>query len=40
MADDITNYVFKTKVYPFMQMPQDNSNNANNDIQRVNDIKQ
>jgi hypothetical protein len=40
MADDITNYVFKAKVYPFMQMPQDNSNNANNDIQGVNDIKQ
>jgi hypothetical protein len=40
MADDIANYVFKSKVFPFMQMPQDNSNNANNDVQKINDIKQ
>ncbi len=32
MADDITNIVLKTKVYPFIQMPQDNTNDANNNL--------
>lgn len=32
MASDITNIVLKTKVMPFMQMPQDNTNDASNDI--------
>lgn len=36
MANDITNIVLKTKVYPFLQLPQDNTNNANNDIRQVN----
>lgn len=30
MANDITNIVLKTKIYPFIQMPQDNTNDANN----------
>jgi hypothetical protein len=29
MANEITNIVIKTKVYPFIQMPQDTTNNAN-----------
>ena len=33
MANDITNIVLKTKVYPFIQMPQDNTNDANNNLQ-------
>jgi hypothetical protein len=31
MANDITNYVVRSKVLPFMQFPQDNTNNASND---------
>ena len=30
MANDITNIVLKTKVYPFLQLPADNTNDANN----------
>ena len=30
MANEITNIVMKTKVYPFLQLPQDNTNDANN----------
>ena len=30
MANDITNIVLKTKVYPYLQLPQDNTNDANN----------
>lgn len=30
MATDITDIVLKTKVYPFLQLPQDNTNDANN----------
>jgi hypothetical protein len=30
MANDITNIVIKTKAFPFIQMPQDNTNDANN----------
>jgi len=40
MANDITNIVFKTKVYPFIQMPQDNTNDASNSLQGLNSIKQ
>jgi hypothetical protein len=36
MASDITNIVLKTKVYPFLQLPQDNTNNANNNVNPVN----
>lgn len=32
MASDITNIILKTKVLPYMQMPQDNTNDANNDL--------
>ncbi len=31
MASEITNIVVKTKVFPFLQMPQDNKNDASND---------
>lgn len=30
MASEITNIVLKTKVYPFLQLPQDTTNNADN----------
>lgn len=40
MADDITNIVLKTKVNPYIQMPQDNSNNGNNDLQRPNEVNE
>lgn len=40
MANDITNIVFKTKVYPFIQMPQDNTNDASNSLQGLNSVKQ
>ncbi len=30
MANDITNIVLKTKVYPYLQLPADNTNDANN----------
>lgn len=30
MAEQITDIVLKKKVYPFIQLPQDNTNNANN----------
>lgn len=33
MANDITNIVIKTKVLPYIQMPVDNTNDSNNDLQ-------
>jgi hypothetical protein len=36
MANDITNIVLKTKVYPFIQLPADNTNDANNTISTPN----
>ncbi len=36
MANEITNYVLKTKVYPFLSMPPDNTNDANNVSQQPN----
>jgi len=32
MANDITNYILRSKVLPFLQFPQDTTNNASNDI--------
>lgn len=36
MANDITNIVLKTKVYPFLQLPADNTNDAANVTQAPN----
>lgn len=36
MANDITNIVLKTKVYPFLSLPTDNTNDANNTTQQPN----
>lgn len=36
MANDITNIILKTKVFPFLQLPQDNTNNASNESQSSN----
>lgn len=36
MASDITNIVLKTKVYPFLQMPADNTNDNANTTQQPN----
>lgn len=33
MANDITNIVLKTKIYPFLQLPQDTTNDAANNSQ-------
>jgi len=35
MASDITNIVLKTKIYPFMSMPQDNTNDSSNTLDRL-----
>lgn len=32
MASDITDIIVKTKVFPYLQMPEDNSNNAKNEL--------
>jgi len=34
MASMITDIVLKTKVYPFMKMPQDNTNDSSNDVKQ------
>jgi len=39
MASDITNIVLKTKVYPFIQMPRDTTNNANDNFDQTVSIK-
>lgn len=39
MASTITDIVYKTKVIPYLQTPQDNINNANNDLQTSNPTK-
>lgn len=36
MANDITNYVLKAKVYPFLQLPPDNTNDSANITQTPN----
>lgn len=39
MASDITDIVLKTKVYPFLALPQDNQNDAANEEQPINPRK-
>lgn len=39
MASMITDIVFKSKIMPYMQMPQDNTNDANNNLQTSNPTK-
>jgi len=39
MANDITNIVLKTKIYPLLSLPQDNENNAANEEPQINPKK-